>query len=130
MYLGSNIGPKQTASWRNSGNGWQTSDWNYTQTRPAGLSLGDLPNKTGNEEEWGSLKRSIFWALRTSVQKNRNGNYVIKRHTIGKRLRAKLAEIKLRLRRRMHEPVAITGTWLTSVLQGYFNYYAVPGNAG
>jgi RNA-directed DNA polymerase len=60
--------------------------------------------------------------------KNRNGNYVIKRHTIGKRLRAKLAEIKLQLRRRMHEPVAQTGKWLKSVVQGYFNYYAVPGN--
>ena len=28
----------------------------------------------------------------------------------------------------MHEPVATTGKWLTSVVQGYFNYYAVPGN--
>jgi hypothetical protein len=60
--------------------------------------------------------------------KNRNGNYAIKRHTIGKRLRAKLAEIKLQLHQRMHEPVANTGRWLRSVVQGYFNYYAVPGN--
>ena len=60
--------------------------------------------------------------------KNRNGNYAIKRHTIGKRLRTKLAEIKLQLRQRMHEPVATTGKWLKSVVQGYFNYYAVPGN--
>jgi RNA-directed DNA polymerase len=60
--------------------------------------------------------------------KNRNGNYAIKRHTVGKRLRAKLAEIKLQLRQRMHEPVPRTGKWLKSVVQGYFNYYAVPGN--
>jgi group II intron reverse transcriptase/maturase len=60
--------------------------------------------------------------------KNRNGNYAIKRHTISKRLRAKVAEIKLQLRQRMHEPVAQTGKWLKSVVQGYFNYYAVPGN--
>ena len=62
--------------------------------------------------------------------KNRNGHYAIKRHTIGKRLRAKLAEIKLQLRQRMHEPVAHIGKWLKSVVQGYFNYYAVPGNIG
>jgi hypothetical protein len=29
----------------------------------------------------------------------------------------------------MHEPVAQTGKWLRSVVQGYFNYHAVPGNA-
>jgi len=28
----------------------------------------------------------------------------------------------------MHDPVLQTGEWLKSVVQGYFNYYAVPGN--
>jgi hypothetical protein len=60
--------------------------------------------------------------------KDRNGNFAVKRHTIGKRLRGKLADIKQQLRRRMHEPVAETGKWLKSVVQGYFNYHAVPGN--
>ena len=32
------------------------------------------------------------------------------------------------LRRRWHEPVAEVGKWLRSVVQGYFNYHAVPGN--
>ena len=27
----------------------------------------------------------------------------------------------------MHDPVRQTGEWLKSVVQGYFNYYAVPG---
>jgi hypothetical protein len=27
-----------------------------------------------------------------------------------------------------HDPVPQTGAWLKSVVQGYFNYYAVPGN--
>jgi RNA-directed DNA polymerase len=60
--------------------------------------------------------------------KNRNGSYDVKRHTISKRLRARLAEIKLQLRLRKHEPVVDMGKWLKSVVQGYFNYYAVPGN--
>ena len=60
--------------------------------------------------------------------KDRNGNFAVKRHTIGKRLRAKLAEIKQQLRQRLHEPVAQTGRWLKSVVQGYFNYHAIPGN--
>jgi len=60
--------------------------------------------------------------------KNRNGHFTVKRQTIGKRLRAKLQEIKQQLRRRRHDPVAQTGEWLRSVVQGYFNYHAVPGN--
>ena len=28
----------------------------------------------------------------------------------------------------MHDPVPLTGAWLRSEAQGYFNYYAVPGN--
>ena len=30
----------------------------------------------------------------------------------------------------MHDPVAQTGKWLKSVVQGYFNYHAIPGNLG
>src|SRR5579862_7082212 len=60
--------------------------------------------------------------------KDRNGNFAVKRHTIGKRLRGKLAEIKQQLRQRMHEPVGMTGKWLKTIVQGYFNYHAVPGN--
>jgi hypothetical protein len=42
--------------------------------------------------------------------KDRNGKFAMKRHTSGKRMRVKLAEIKLQLRERMHDPVALTGT--------------------
>ena len=60
--------------------------------------------------------------------KDRNGNFALKRKTISKRMRTKLEEIKQQLRERMHERVALTGKWLRSVVQGYFNYHAVPGN--
>jgi RNA-directed DNA polymerase len=48
--------------------------------------------------------------------------------TICKRMRAKLRQLKQELRGRMHDPAPQTGKWLKSVVQGYFNYYAVPGN--
>ena len=60
--------------------------------------------------------------------KDRNGGYALKRKSINKRMRAKLLEIKQQLRRRMHESIPRTGQWLRSVVQGYFNYHAVPGN--
>jgi RNA-directed DNA polymerase len=53
---------------------------------------------------------------------------MVRRTTIRKRMRAKLRQIKPELRKRMHDPVPQTGQWLRSVVQGHFNYYAVPGN--
>ena len=53
---------------------------------------------------------------------------MVRRTTIRKRMRAKLRQIKQQLRERMHDPVPQTGQWLQSNVQGYFNYYAVPGN--
>jgi group II intron reverse transcriptase/maturase len=58
----------------------------------------------------------------------RKGYFAVKRKTSGKRMRAKLQQIKQQLRLRMHHPVALTGEWLQSVVRGYFNYHAVPGN--
>jgi RNA-directed DNA polymerase len=60
--------------------------------------------------------------------KTRRGAFKVRRQTISRRMRAKLQEIKQQLRRRMHDPVPQTGEWLRSVVQGYFNYHAVPGN--
>ena len=37
---------------------------------------------------------------------------------------------RLQLQRRMHGAVAEVGSWLRSVVQGWFNYHAVPGNFG
>jgi hypothetical protein len=34
----------------------------------------------------------------------------------------------MELRKRMHDPIAKTGAWLTQMLQGHLNYYAVSGN--
>lgn len=59
---------------------------------------------------------------------NLSRSFTVKRRTIAKRLRAKLQAVRLELMRHRHEPVAQTGAWLQSVVQGYFNYHAVPGN--
>ena len=56
------------------------------------------------------------------------GRFTVRRKTIGKRMRAKLQEIRQKLRQRMHDAIPETGTWLRSVVQGYFNYHAIPGN--
>ena len=61
--------------------------------------------------------------------KTKKGNwFTIRRQTVKKRLRSKLQEVRQELRQQWHERIADTGTWLKSVVQGYFNYHAVPGN--
>jgi group II intron reverse transcriptase/maturase len=58
----------------------------------------------------------------------KTGYFMVRRQTVRKRLRAKLQEIKAELRRRMHDPMSRTGEWLRSVVRGYFQYHAIPGN--
>ena len=56
------------------------------------------------------------------------GRFMVWRETANKRMVAKLKQIKLTLRRRMHEPLPQIGAWLRRVLQGFYRYHAVPGN--
>ena len=44
-------------------------------------------------------------------------------------MRGKLKMIKEEMWKRMHHPIPDQGRWLRRVIQGYFNYYAVPTNA-
>src|SRR6202011_3168192 len=61
--------------------------------------------------------------------KTRGGKFKIKRKTRRDRMRAKLKMIKAEMWRRMHQPIPTQGKWLWYVVQGYFNYHAVPTNA-
>ena len=59
---------------------------------------------------------------------HRTGNFTVHRKTIGKRMAAKLKDIRAQLRMRMHERVQGTVQWLQQVVRGYFQYHAIPGN--
>lgn len=72
--------------------------------------------------EAGNIRLSRFRCGRNS------GGFTIVRLTIKKRMRATLAAIRATLMRRRHEPVPVVGRWLGRVVNGYFNYHAVPGN--
>jgi hypothetical protein len=60
--------------------------------------------------------------------RRKDGGFTIRRQTTTKRLRGKLQQIKDLLKRAMHAPVAQVAAYLQRVVQGYFNYHAVPGN--
>ena len=69
-----------------------------------------------------------FLGFTHSCSKTRNGKFFIRRKTIKKRFVKKCKEVKQELKERMHDNVKETGKWLNSVIRGFQNYYAVPGN--
>ena len=86
----------------------------------------------GNRKQEGEGKPETFDFLGFThiCGKPRKGNwFTVRRQTVKKRLRSKLQEVRQELRKRWHEPIAETGGWLRSVVQGYLNYHAIPGNS-
>jgi group II intron reverse transcriptase/maturase len=84
-----------------------------------------------NRTERGERKPETFDFLGFThiCSRTRKGNrFTIRRKTIAKRLRIKLKEVRETIIRKRHEPVPVLGKWLRSVIQGHFNYFAVPGN--
>lgn len=62
-------------------------------------------------------------------KKKSNGKFTVLRQTMRKRLQAKLKQVKIELRRRLHDPVPEVGKWLHSVVDGHVRYYGVPMNS-
>jgi group II intron reverse transcriptase/maturase len=60
--------------------------------------------------------------------RRKDGGFTVDRETIGKRLTATVKRVRQELLKRRHEPTPQVGKWLKSVVTGYFNYHAVPGN--
>jgi hypothetical protein len=61
--------------------------------------------------------------------KTRKGNVAIQRKTSKKKFQAKLKDLKQQLSRGRHHDCAKVGAWLRSILRGWCQYYAVPGNS-
>jgi RNA-directed DNA polymerase len=83
-----------------------------------------------HRKRWGQAKPETFDFLGFThcCSTTRQGQFTVRRLTVKKRMRAKIAEIRVELMRRRHQPVAVVGKWLNRVVRGYLNYHAVPGN--
>jgi hypothetical protein len=92
------------------------------------IEFGRFAEKNRKRRGEGKPETFDFLGFQHISGKNRLGRFTVRRTTIRKRMRAKLRELKQQLRTHMHDPVPQTGGWLKLVVQGYLNYYAVPGN--
>jgi RNA-directed DNA polymerase len=59
----------------------------------------------------------------------RDRKFALLRHTMRKRMTAKLATIGMEMRRRLHDSIPNQGRWLASVVRGHASYFAVPSNS-
>jgi RNA-directed DNA polymerase len=84
----------------------------------------------GNRKRKGKGKPETFDFLGFThiCTKNSKGYFSLRRKTKSKKMRKKLEEVKVELKKRMHEKMKTTGNWLATVISGHTNYYGVPGN--
>jgi RNA-directed DNA polymerase len=92
------------------------------------IEFGRLARANRQARGEGKPESFTFLGFTHSCGSNSRGNFVIWRQTVRKRLEAKLQQVKQTLRARMHEPVPKVGEWLGRVVEGFYQYHAVPGN--
>jgi RNA-directed DNA polymerase len=104
-----------------------------------GLSLNEKKTRliefgryaAGRRAERGAGKPETFEFLgftHISGKSRNNGRFLLMRKTSAKRMREKIRYIRQQLLWHRHKPITEHGHWLKRVLQGYFNYHAIPGN--
>ena len=76
----------------------------------------------------GAPQTFSFLGLTHCCSRSKSGLFLLLRHTMRSRLTAKVHEITLELRRRLHEPSVSQSKWLGAVLRGHYAYYGVPTN--
>lgn len=69
-----------------------------------------------------------FLGFTHSCGTNKVGRFEVRRQTMRKKWQAKLREVYVALRKKMHSPVPEQGGYLQAVMRGHIEYYGVPGN--
>jgi group II intron reverse transcriptase/maturase len=106
----------------------EASELKLHPTKTRLIEFGRYAANNRRERKLGKPDSFDFLGFTHTCAVNRKGRYCIIRKTIRKRLRRKLNEVKMELIKRMHDPLMNVAKWLASVIRGFTNYYAVPGN--
>lgn len=100
------------------------------ETKTKLIEFGRFANQNRRDRGEGKAETFDFLGFTHICSKTRkNKKFTIRRKPIAKRMRKTLKKIRKVLLKTRHSPVAEQGKWLRSVVQGYFNYFAVPGTA-
>jgi group II intron reverse transcriptase/maturase len=93
------------------------------------LEFGRFAAKDRGNRGLGKPETFDFLGFTHMCSRTRKGTFTVRRKTMRKKMRAKIAQVRERLKRRMHQPIRKVGAWLRSVLLGHYQYYAVPRNS-
>lgn len=93
------------------------------------IEFGRYANKRRKERGMGKPDTFTFLGFTHICGQTPNGKFMVIRHTIKKKMQAKLKELKSELKQRMHDPIKEVGKWLGKVVTGHYQYYGVPGNS-
>ncbi len=92
------------------------------------IRFGSLAERNRRERGQGKPETFEFLGFTHICGKTTSGRFMMHRRTSKKRMRVRLKQIGLGLRRRQHLPLPEQGAWLGAVVRGYFAYHAVPTN--
>ena len=92
------------------------------------IEFGRLAAASRKKREVGKPETFDFLGFTFICGKSRQGYFQLQRKTRSDRMRAKLRDIKVALRRRMHWPIPQQGKWLRQIVGGHYAYFAVPTN--
>jgi RNA-directed DNA polymerase len=92
------------------------------------IEFGRLAATNRKKRGLGKPETFAFLGFTFICGKSRRGQFQLQRKTRGDRMRKKIQELKVELRRRMHRPISEQGKWLRQIVGGHFAYFAVPTN--
>jgi len=116
-------------SWSSCGNAWGSSRLELHPEKTRLIEFGRYATERRQQRGEGKPETFNFLGFtHIGGTNHQTGNFTVRRKTMGKRLAAKLQEIRAQLHRRMHTGLPQTLEWLRQVVRGYFQYHAVPGN--
>lgn len=81
-----------------------------------------------SQGERGNPETFNFLGFTHSCSTTRKGKFCVRRTSQRSKVKAKLKEISIELRKRISETVPTVGAWLKQVLTGHCQYYGVPRN--
>jgi len=92
------------------------------------IEFGRLPSLRRTARGEPRCETFAFLGFTHYCARTRDGRFVMKRKTEGRRMSRKLATVRYELRRQMHEPTAVQHRWLVALLRGHYAYYGLPSN--
>lgn len=92
------------------------------------IEFGRCANERRSQRGDGPPETFDFLGFTHICGTTRKGAFAIHRISAAKKLHNKLAELKNKLNRMMHWDLAQVGAWVLSVLRGWCQYHAIPGN--